>query len=130
MLGMACNFRPDWHCIIDHEVIRWIKRECSDPQLRGRLFMYFQTQFRNYVIGLWTGDSKKSFVDVMNLGLMPKLSNANALSLRQNLFKPTSGREVARSAAAAESDRLHQLQDEGGEINERMMRGYNGRISA
>jgi len=73
MIGMACPYQPRVHKIIHPDLENYIKREVSDENLRDSLFIYFQTEYENFVIAHWTNQSHTAFMDVMNLG--PSLSN-------------------------------------------------------
>ncbi len=127
-LGLACPYSPVYHQIKDHDVIQWVKRQCTDRTLRSLLFLYRHAQYRTFVIALWESDSHRAFVDVLNMGLTPILTRDAAESLRRNLFAPTCSRDIAHQGAQAYSDYLHELQDEGEEVTDRTMRNYNGRI--
>ncbi len=127
-LGLACPYSPVYHQIIDHDVIQWAKRECSDRTLRDQLFLYRHSQYHTFVIALWESDSHKAFVDVLNMGTAPILTRENADSLRHNLFAPIRQADIARQSAEAYRDQLHEQQDEGDEETDRIMRNYNGRV--
>ena len=120
MLGQACQYRPEQHRLLDHGILRWLKRQVSDDRLRSRLFFYFHNLYRTWVIGLWTSEPKGTFVDVLNLGYSPgSFDRVMAEGLVKNLHAPLTIADTLRQLRESESNFYHQQNDEAAALAER-----------
>jgi len=74
-MNLSCPFRRDQHQIIKPPMASWIKRNCPDPSLKDKLFMYRHILYGTFVVALWVKPGW--FIDVLNLG--GSLGNFNSL---------------------------------------------------
>ena len=130
MFGMACNFNPNQHKLMDFEALQWCKRQTTDPDIRAKLFAYHHLKEGTYVIGLWVTAPRRLFVDVMNLGGSPQNFNRTcAESFKQNLFAPTSAGQIKRDMQDEYSRHLHELNDISCNQSDRELRRTSTKVS-
>ena len=131
-LGQSCEYNPLYHRIIENsQAVESLKRDIGDADLRSRLFLYYHTYEKTWVIALWT-HGKHAFVDVLNIGKsMNNLTREAMQNLLLRLLHPTRSEDTRQFIRDAESRRIHNTQDESDEESEFMQYRMNptGRIA-
>lgn len=112
MFGVS-TFESEKHTEIPGELRDFVSRMIAESSGGTRwLTVIRYNQYGTFVIAEWMSPNKDVFVDVMNLDhSLANFTYEKAQELRQRLFAPTTGAEVARTSAEAESDFHHDLQD-------------------
>lgn len=112
MFGVS-TFDTEKHTEIPGELRDFVSRMIAEASGGSRwLTVIRYNQYGTFVIAEWMSPNKDIFVDVMNLDhSLANFTHEKAQELRQRLFAPTTGAEVARASAEAESDFHHDLQD-------------------
>ena len=67
MLGLPCHYNASQHKLINPEMLNWCRRQTSDDRLKKKLFMYYHRLYGTFVVGLWVGEPRRWFVDLLNL---------------------------------------------------------------
>jgi hypothetical protein len=126
MFNLVCNYDSAQHFIIEPEIIRWCRRQVDDKEIQKHLFAYYHLKEDTYVIGWWINSEYGPFVDLLNLGHnLNNFDRARAQEFTRRLRQPTTASDIKNFSEQAETNDLHNLQEQSSAEAERIDRKLN-----
>jgi hypothetical protein len=105
-------FSPERHQIIDNDIIRYCRENCSDDKLRAKLFLYFHRIEQTYVIAAWTDNSKRRFCDLFNMGFdIHSFDRAAAMEFLRKIGEPYTLKQISKDMANADRDAIRAAEE-------------------
>lgn len=130
MIGQPCFYKKDVHILIHPPLLRWVKNQIADDNLRESLFCYLQRQYGTFVIGQWIDTSRSMFVDILNMGQsLGSFDRDDAQELLRRLLRPTTVKETKDAMRKGASDWRLQQENENAELSERQERCRDSKIT-
>jgi hypothetical protein len=127
MIGMVTHYNTKEHTIVGGEINDFCNRIVASSDGKRKLFVVHYNLIGVFVIAEWVGKVGDVFVDVMNLGnSMANFTREKAKELQKRVLAPDTCRATEVMLKSAESDHLHQMQDENAEEQERLQRVARG----